>query len=872
MIKSFRLVIKLIEIAILKQFVYFCNKKTLMKYMSETETVIKRILPYLSRRGYDIDKDLKFEEPTELDTDKRKGFIDILVTCGKKTPIFAIEAKRDGTKLTAKHRKQAIEYGQSLKCLFVSITNGQMFELLNVSTKKPLKLNESAFNKIPTRDDLLKKVIPQLKKDPKAEQVFILTDKSIPFRPGLPQSKLNHLIKKSHSLIRKIEKNEEHAFSDFSKILFLKLLEEKWDMEETHPPYSYSFHELARTPKDRSDQVKIAITSMISTIRSSTKFGEVLDDPIRLKKDNAYLAIVKIISGVSWNDCDLDSKGAAFEHFVRATLKGKKLGQYFTPRSLVKLMLHLGKYQQIVNNVLGGMNFKVLDPACGTGGFLVYGMNICIEEIEQKYNKGEIHKTLRDKAVKKLKQDTFFGIDAHEGVASSAKMNMIIAGDGHNNIQCKDTLKIKKMIPKFKDETGAIDDTGKAHLILANPPFGTSEGESLTTQDLNSYTIKSTKGQSLFIQQMIKNVKSNSRIVTVIDEGVLNTMSYKELRSHIMQECKIEYIISLPDETFKPNKINVKSSVLVLIKRENSDMDLEDEYPISYIKIKSLGYDGAGNDLRGFNLNELIESIINVNPYKLNYEKLYDSYYNEYCIVSSLDIAIDNSTRFDYKYWVTSTISKINAIKKQKGSKTISEINIIETKRGKSPSSSEYVSEDEGFSLVIKAGSNVSKNGRLITKGDYIEKHTYQFFFDKEQIINDGDILLSSTGDGTLGKCCVYRNYDEEGNTKPAIADSHVTIIRVNQEEIYPEYLCDYLRKGFGSEQVNRLFTGATGLIELTPEDVSRIYIPKLPKMGEQKKRSKELREKEDYTLSMIERLIKERKDYEEKFFKKSYK
>ena len=189
---------------------------------------------------------------------------------------------------------------------------------------------------------------------------------------------------------------------------------------------------------------------MIETIKKETNYGEVLSESIKLKKDITYLSIVKKVSSVSWNDCNLDSKGAAFEYFVRATLKGKKLGQYFTPRPLVQLMLHLGNYKQIINNVLAGMQFKVLDPACGTGGFLVYSMNLCIKEIEEKEKNHEIHKTLAEKIIKQLKRDTFYGYDAYEGVASSAKMNMIIAGDGHTNIQCDDSLKLKKLIPDWQ--------------------------------------------------------------------------------------------------------------------------------------------------------------------------------------------------------------------------------------------------------------------------------------------------------------------------------------------------------------------------------------------------------------------------------------
>lgn len=822
-----------------------------MNKITETETVIKKIIPYLQRRGYDIEKDLSFEVCRELE--ERKGFIDILVTCGKKLPYFLIEAKRDGTKLHHQHRKQAINYGKSVKCLFVVVTNGKLFELLNTTTSKILKYNGSPLNRIPKKTDLITYIIPQLKKNPHSDEISIASDKNLPFRPGLPLSKLNHLIKQCHNSIRKIEKNEEYAFSDFSKILFLKLLEEKWDSEGQSPPYTFMFHELASSPKERGDQVQTAIKSMIETIKERTKYGDVLSDPIKLKKDATYLTIVKHLSSVSFIDCELDTKGAAFEYFVRATLKGKKLGQYFTPRPLVKLMLHLGRYKQIVANLMGNMPFKVLDPACGTGGFLVYGMNLCINDVESKMKKNEIHPTLGAELIKNLKEDTFYGIDAHEGVACSAKMNMIISGDGHNNIRCTDSLKVLKPIPKYYDKEKNIIDDGNAHLILTNPPFGTSERESLTKEDAEQYDIKSSKGQSLFIQKMINSAHKNSRIVTVIDDGVLNTSSYYDLRELIFKECRIEYIISLPEETFKPNKINVKSDVLVMVKRDERDEDLLDEYDIGFIRIYSLGYEGSGDEIKGFDLSRLIEEVESFNFKKLPHESLHEGYKWIGFKVSSKTIISHRTNRLDFRYWNPETIAKIENLKSKGGYSRLKGVNLLETKRGISPTAAEYVSELEGYALVVKAGTNISKYGELIIKGDYVEEGYFKEHYDNEMALQDGDILLASTGEGTLGKCCVYRNRDDYGNLKPAIADGHVTVIRVNQKEVYPEYLCDYLRKGFGAEQIYRLYTGSTGLIEIQPDDANEIIIPMLPPIEDQQKYSNTLRNMEHTIKETIE-------------------
>lgn len=364
-----------------------------MPHLSETETVIKRIVPYLQRRGYDLDSDLTFEDPVQLAETDRAGFVDILVHCSRANPVFLIEAKRDGTAIRAAHRKQALSYGTNKKVLLVAITNGTVFELLNVTTGKPLTINGSPINRIPCRSDLLGKVLKQLKAD-KTTSDLQLPDGSLPFRPGLPLTKLNHLIKTCHNTIRKIEKNEEHAFSDFSKFLFLKLLEEKWDEEGVAPPYTYTFHELALKPDGQADQVQTAIRSMIQTIRDNTPYGDVLSDTIHLKQARTYKKIVAALAAVSLSDCNLDSKGAAFEYFVRATLKGKKLGQYFTPRPLVALMLELARWQQIAESLRAGQDFKVLDLACGTGGFLVLAMNKCLRFIDEEHKAKKIHASL----------------------------------------------------------------------------------------------------------------------------------------------------------------------------------------------------------------------------------------------------------------------------------------------------------------------------------------------------------------------------------------------------------------------------------------------------------------------------------------------
>ncbi len=203
-----------------------------MAIRTETETVIKKILPYLRRRGYDPEIDLDFETAIKIPDRYNKGYIDILVMCGDATPKFVIEAKKSSKVLTDKDRAQAIAYGTALKVHFVVVTNGTTIQCLNTYTKSSLLWNGQLEGYIPTKAQL-PSVLKALRIDKYATNVSLSIgnnlDTGLPFHPGLPLKQLNSLFARCHNAIRKIEKNEEFAFADFSKLLFLKLLEEKQD-------------------------------------------------------------------------------------------------------------------------------------------------------------------------------------------------------------------------------------------------------------------------------------------------------------------------------------------------------------------------------------------------------------------------------------------------------------------------------------------------------------------------------------------------------------------------------------------------------------------------------------------------------------------
>ncbi|MDE7417350.1 MAG: type I restriction enzyme HsdR N-terminal domain-containing protein, partial [Lachnospiraceae bacterium] len=167
---------------------------------TETETVIKKILPYMKRRGYDIEKDFDFETAVSTTDRYTKGYVDILVTLGKTHPLFLMEAKRIGKNLTNKDRDQAISYARSkdIKVPFVVVTNGKDIQCFNTKNKQRIIWDGKRSDKVPSRSQV-EKVIKTLKAKPDEIIINISNDDSLPFRQGLPLRQLNALFAKGHN-------------------------------------------------------------------------------------------------------------------------------------------------------------------------------------------------------------------------------------------------------------------------------------------------------------------------------------------------------------------------------------------------------------------------------------------------------------------------------------------------------------------------------------------------------------------------------------------------------------------------------------------------------------------------------------------------
>ena len=242
--------------------------------------------------------------------------------------------------------------------------------------------------------------------------------------------------------------------------------------------------------------------------------GEVFQPCLKIANASTLRAIVKKLSTLSLLDADTDVKGDAFEYFLKHSITvGNDLGEYFTPRHIVKLVIEL------LDPIYGE---TVFDPCCGTGGFLI-----------------EAFKHITQKAVSTpetqyvLENKTIYGREL-TGTARIAKMNMILAGDGHTNIHQKDTLRFP--IDKVFD------------VVVTNFPF------SQETDHANLYGLDTDDANPVFLKHAIDACKDGGRIGVVVPEGLLfrETQQYVNVRKYLVDNCTIHAVISLHEFVFRP--------------------------------------------------------------------------------------------------------------------------------------------------------------------------------------------------------------------------------------------------------------------------------------------------------------------------------
>lgn len=629
----------------------FCDEIDLINEDTVESLFIDRLLQLLGYKDSNIKRKNSIQRLVIGKGSKKETHKPDYVLFVKGKPRIVIDAK-DTNENVDNYIYQTSGYSLSLNQKFDNenpveyfiLSNGIILKLFKWDNERPiLTLKFKDFEKNNSKLKKLQEIISfKILSKRKPEEIQNLI-KDFEFRKPHSNDEIEAIFRACHQIIwRKDNIKPSEAFPEFAKLFFIKIYYDRKihtmiriGEKPKNEDYIFSVNWIEKQEKELNEN------NPISNILFK-KLREDLEDDIKkgIKKRifnsdeelninaSTIKEVVRLLEHYDLFGIDEDLNGRMFEAFLSATVRGEALGQFFTPRTVVKCITQMAKISSSKNNI-----DVVLDGFCGSGGFLIEAMSIMREKIDK-------NKSLTDKEVEKLKdkivQECLYGIDADKSpyfkISRIARMNMVMHGDGNNRIYwLPDTLdkdiEIESSVNKeLKQEAEELkkkikEDNLKFDIVLTNPPF--SRGYNSKKKDeariLEEYDIahkddtgklKSVRSNVLSLEIYRDLLKPHGKLITVMDESVLNSYSGREYRKFIKKYFIIKAIISLPQNSFFNADANVKTSILYLIKKEDED---EEQGDIFMAISENIGHTDAGkSDLKNCDLLEVYDYSHNV--------------------------------------------------------------------------------------------------------------------------------------------------------------------------------------------------------------------------------------------------------------------
>jgi type I restriction enzyme M protein len=606
-----------------------------------------------------------------------------------KSPIIVIECKAEHITVREEDYYQGFNYASWAGADFFVTTNLKETRIFKVvKGELPQKLEEIV--DIPDASTALN--------EKKVKDLLAQTK-------AFTRDEFSRLLFKCHNIIRNNDKlSPEAAFDEISKILFMKIRYERnpdednifslkqFKKQEAHYDKNIRPINIKRNgPKDDIPYMDY----WFELTKDEFKEDDLFDPNEKIKiKQASFEAIVKELEIYNLSTTSDDIKGIAFELFLGRTFRGE-LGQFFTPRTIVDYMVEILDPQE---------GETICDPCCGSGGFLIKAFEYvrakieaqiqeAKETIKQKYYTDDFSK-LSDKEQEKidnivneqfnmlnteldinnsnsrlarLSHHCIFGTDANPRMARTAKMNMIMHGDGHGGVHHHDgLLNVNGIFEKRFD------------LILTNPPFGARVEKSLKITEQDRYTdseriakytalygidyiealkqINNNIGKSvlslfetgemssltevLFIERCLKLLKPGGRMAIVLPEGVLNNDQLQKVRDYVEGNAKIINITSIPQDVFIASGATVKPSLLFF--RKFTEIELK-----SYNEIKEQ-VRKTTNQKHFTQLTDLQNRVVNSNL-KGEQKKKVKNLLSQLLNLMENEIKLEIKSKFDYE-------------------------------------------------------------------------------------------------------------------------------------------------------------------------------------------------------------------------------
>ncbi|MCA3069434.1 MAG: N-6 DNA methylase [Rhodocyclaceae bacterium] len=321
--------------------------------------------------------------------------------------------------------------------------------------------------------------------------------------------------------------------------------------------------------------------------------------------------VINLVDGLRLDQADADTKGDLFEHVLRQIKQAGELGQFRTPRHVIRIIV------EMIDPKVGE---TIYDPAAGTAGFLVAAYNhirlansspsaITTAELDGKPQRRGLGDKLSAAQVSALNSATFFGNDVDPKMVRLATMNLTLRGLSDVRIQLRNVLTTTQDAER-KAELGLPAEG--FHVILANPPFSGRVDRDRIVEDVKVGTTTAT--ELLFLKYMMDSLRPGGRCGVIVPEGVLfgSTGAHKELRRQLIENNRVEAVLSLPGGVFQPYS-GVKTSVLFFRKGGRTERVLflhadDDGYKLDANHDTSIEADDLPGMVRAYAQRALVES------------------------------------------------------------------------------------------------------------------------------------------------------------------------------------------------------------------------------------------------------------------------
>jgi type I restriction enzyme M protein len=709
---------------------------------------------------------------------------------GDERAIMVIEAKRKGERVDTA-LEQGIQYAKALDAPIVFATDGLFCKSYHTKFDRTPILNGEEVDEF-LRETLAIKylatwevntVSPKVQYDRK--ELIKIFDEA------------NNMLR-GDGLRAGIER-----FGEFANILFLKLVSENEQIKhDARKESGFDFACHWDSVKNISASARIEYINSTVCPRLNALYGTEIFTPLTIRSNTILKEIIDKLDPLTLTDVDSDVKGDAFEYFLKESASTKNdLGEYFTPRHIVKTMVKL------VNPQIGE---KVYDPFCGTGGFL-------IESFRHIWNT-MAHTEENETG---LRAKTIYGNEI-TNTARITKMNMILAGDGHSNIHMQDSL------ANPVDGTGEYDERQpdgkieKKHrgydVVITNMPY------SQRTKHGDLYDLPSNNGDSICVQHCMKAVNSvseNGRMALVVPEGFLFRKDISKSRELLLKNCDLQSVISLPQGVFLPYT-GVKTNILYATKVNQELKTSQKRKDFWYFEVKSDGYTldnhrrklDSGSDLDKYQEYRKLDRVDDKQEYR-KLDRIDDDRRQEMLDVGFEVIPL-NKVKENAFIFVGSRYREAQKETYKYEAQKLSEISIFI--RGISfPKSAQKIGQAENaIGVVTTRAAQITG----IVDDDVIFVDTS--YTKEDKFLQEGDILISLANSLNLVGRTTYVDRQHEGLTFGAFMGT----IRANRRRILPKLLYHLLN----SEVAKRFFEAnaktTTNISNLTFDDLGELVLP----------------------------------------------